>query len=704
MADFIKSVASGASTFFGSLVSRPTQEPTVDDRVQDVVERTTTVEAQLDTETGSRVYTPQEHGVQETGASFGSSVTSFINSRAVLRGATIPWNKERLIEGKLKQYEQIGGEPLTITTKTGDRISAFHFDVKNFHQEVARMGGQMTNLEVQVNHPFFESAQAVKLKSSAKSFDADAVRIPYSAELESEFKNPKDFLEFCQKMGYELFWEDSMQPFETASWWHFNSMKQNLILVPKFDVRSLDIATNPSSITVENSTEFGPSFAFLRNEPLKSAAIVFEDNIDEVERLFSGASIEGRGLKIENSSWNMIRYDGKLYFIANPAVESALGLAENKGLGQLSSFQVASKPVLQPKLDAERATVVLSMNQTNSFASYSHEVLTFLFSGVNVLAYDNAGKGLSEGQNSQEGMTEAIRSAGRYLIKEKGLRQNQIIFKGQCAGGLPSSEAATMFPASHVWVDQAPQTFSGAAKGIVLKKAEQAADSNESSWLKTFSGVIPYVAPIVKGATSLVLPSYDVVDNLKRNHGIQIYTIGVPDERGYGGDEMVPTFERDEIEKAVRLNPKGHYLTITGGTHVTDWWTDQDVAHSVDTIFKRFSFSADVFPESPKTATAAVKQSYQDFYQKAYDASTATEDEQSVYEIFEAVKDQDLDAIKHIMNWRDAIDPFHPLGLSDQLSYVDRQRLIRDAISLSRDLGNESFTQKLMMAQRNNVI
>ena len=656
----------------------------------------------MDAGTSTRVFQPKTFGEKETEASYGTEAASFINSRAVLRGATIDWNKDRLIEGKLSQYQQIGGEPLTLTTRTGDRISAFHFDVKNFHNEIERMGGQATSLEIQMNHPFFSRAQPVKLTTTASSLKAEGVRIPYSADLESEFKNPGDFLQFCKAMGFELFFEDEMQPFQVASWWHFNSMKQNLILVPKVDARMLKIATQPDAVKIADTREFGASFDLFQKEPMRSNAYVFDaHHAEEASNLFGGALSGGSGLKIENSSWNMIRYQGKVYFIEKPGVESALSLIESRHLMRLGTVSVSSRPVIEPKLDAERATVILSMNQTNSFASYSHEVLTFLFAGVNVLAYDNAGKGLSEGSNSQEGMTNAIRAAGKYLTEKKGLRQNQLVFKGQCAGGLPSSEAAKMFPASHVWVDQAPQTFSGAAKGIALKKAKAASeDESNTSWLKTFSGVIPYVAPLVSGAASLVLPSYDVVDNLKHNHGIQIYTIGVPDERGYGGDEMVPEWERDEIEKAVRLNPMGHYLTITGGTHVTDWWTDQNVAKSVDSIFKQFSLSASLFPEAPKTP----EQAFEVYAQKTCPPGSLTEDEQSVLEIFEAVENEDFATIERIMNWRDAASPIHPLGLRDQLSNEDHDRLLNDAISFSKSLGHHAFTEKLMMAKKARTI
>jgi len=619
-------------------------------------------------------------------------MTSFINSRAVLRGATIPWDQGRLIEGKFKKYQKIGGEPLTLTTRTGDRISAFHFEVGNFHRQVEKMGGKFVDLEIGMNHPFFERAQPVTLSTPHSNRSEAAVRIPYSPELESEFKNPKEFLAFCKANGMKVFWENSMQPFEVASWWHFNSMKQNLILVSSHDVKNLKIDSNPKDIQVEAADDFDWGNALFKSPTARTPAIVFEGNHEQATELFAR-----EGLKFENSKWSMISHDGKLYLVESTKATNLIDASER--LNGVISFKMTTRPLETPNLDADRGTVVLSMNQTNSFASYSHEVLTFLLSGSNVLAYDNAGKGLSEGRNSQEGITEAVRTAGKYLIDEKKVGEHQIMFKGQCSGGLPSSEAAKLFPTAHVWVDQSPNSFSSAAAGIAEKRAQAASEEKEGGWLKTFSGAIIRAKPVIEGVTSLALPSYNVVDNLKQNFGVQIYTIGVPDERGYGGDDLVPLEDRDRIETHLRRNQMGYFIPMTGATHVTDWWVDLSVAQNVDSIFQRFSLSVPVFPQPPKTAQEAVERSYESFTQKPYDAATASEKEASIHQAFEAVSNQDFEGFERIVNWGSG-NPFLADDLKEVLSGQDYQRFMTDAVSLSRQLGNKAFTEKLLIAQR----
>lgn len=639
-------------------------------------------------------------GEQEYEAGFGTSLTSYINSRTVMGGAAKEWDPKR-IEKRMDKLAQIGGKHQFLKSRTGDTISSCHFTVGDFHKALTDMGGKPVSLEVQLNHPFFEIAEPATIaRAGDRAFPI--IRIPYNAELESEFRNPQDFLDFCKEHSIEVFWEDTLEPFSAASWWHWNSRKQNLVLISKTDLRFSKIQENPSAFRLEKTEKFDPSFDIFSKKPKTSRAYVFDGDSAALCKLFSTSFQGERGLKMENSSWNLIRYQGKVYFVENLDVASHLEFIDHKGLYHLPSVRVSTTPV-QAKVDGTRATVVLSMNQTNSFVSYSHEILTFLLMGVDVVVYDNAGKGLSKGLNSHQGMVEAVDVVGRYLIEGKGLDRDRVIFKGQCAGGFATSKAMERF-GTHGWIDQAPQTFSGTAADIVEKKAIKAAEER-GGWVSTLSRLVPYTKYAIKATSSMFLPSYDVVDSFSKTDpsAVKIYTIGVPDERGYGGDEMISTDERDSIKEAVKRDPNGYYLTITGGTHVTDWWTDPAVLQRVTDIFARHSLSASIFPSPPKTPNEAVERSYEAFFAKPYNPRTASADERSVYQLFQAVKNQDLDTIRYILFERDST-AYMPFGLADQLSRKSHARLLDLAISLSKRLGNQSFTTRLMLARRRGTI
>ena len=111
-----------------------------------------------------------------------------------------------------------------------------------------------------------------------------------------------------------------------------------------------------------------------------------------------------------------------------------------------------------------------------------------------------------------------------------------------------------------------------------------------------------------------------------------------------------------------------------------------------------------MFPQPPKTAEEAVERSYQAFTQKPYDAATASEREQYIHDAFEAVSKQDFEAFEQTVNWGSQGGPMFADGLKEVLSGQEYERFITDAVSLSRQLGNKAFTQKLLVAQRNHTI
>lgn len=227
----------------------------------------------------------------------------------------------------------------------------------------------------------------------------------------------------------------------------------------------------------------------------------------------------------------------------------------------------------------------MSMNQTNSYTQYTHEILTFLLSGMDVFAYDNAGKGLSEGSNSEFGLLEAICLSGLYL-KQVGYDESRIVFKGQCAGGIPTSAAPTFFPRSHVWIDQSPNSFAKVSTEIFKKMIEEKKD--QSKLLNFFYRSLPLVEPIVSSLTKFLFPSIDIIENAARGSGLFIYSIGVPDQQQQGGDTLVPKEDVDAmIAKLGTLDKEVVFLPIVGGSHVTDWWCDPKLIEKVSRALKK---------------------------------------------------------------------------------------------------------------------
>jgi hypothetical protein len=277
-------------------------------------------------------------------------------------------------------------------------------------------------------------------------------------------------------------------------------------------------------------------------------------------------------LKIQSTKWDLLKI-GEYHFLAKAEGMDLIYILQNKFTP--SDYELVATDL--PPVDTNLSGVILAtMNQTNSFVQYTHEMLMFLLEGTNAFFYDNAGKGLSEGRNTQSGLVEAIETAYQYLNKVKKFPERKILVKGQCAGGVIASEAAKNHPAVQVWIDQSPNSFQDMVGSLFTEYLEQGLGVKGKTDLKSRSiqalgTVISYSG--ASWAISKMLPNIMVSENLRKNGGYQIFTIGVPDEKGIGGDNLVPSQHAQEISQAV-VNRGGEFVPMKGATHVTDWWKD----------------------------------------------------------------------------------------------------------------------------------
>lgn len=424
----------------------------------------------------------------------------------------------------------------------------------------------------------------------------DGAKIIYDNNLNYYFRNPNKLIDFCKKLNIIACWENTLEEVTTASWFDYSCNKDNILLINKSDHNLLKKKCNINNdkIIVDNDIKSNFNFFdFINTEDLSGNVIAFK-NIQEANDLFSK-------LKAHLSSWASLEFNGRYYLIdkKNNFFE-VLDKLSNKDCidGKTAYFEEKSLDFLEIQ---RPGVVVLSMNQSNSYTQYSHEILTFLLEGVDVLVYDNAGKGLSKGCLNQQELTEAVETCGNFLMNKLGYPEDKIIFKGQCAGGLPTSEVARSFTKAHFWIDQAPNNFTDlvgeASNGILQTKAENKNNAFLSKGLYSILGISSalFFSPVASTVSSLALPSYNVMENLKANQGIQIYTIGIPDDRGYGGDQLVPISHSLKIKEMLEKRENGFYLPMKGAVHVTDWWIDPIVINVIKTVFSKLRLSIDVF-------------------------------------------------------------------------------------------------------------
>ncbi len=558
-----------------------------------------------------------------------------INCKTVMSGAETKWDKKRLIDGKLSKLNEIGGTPILLNTESGDKISSVYFSLTNFFAKITEMGGIRAEIKIHFDHPYFEIGQPVGISFvENKEKVYHGVRIPYEKSSHST-SNHDEFLKFCAKILMVPIWEDSGEVVRQGSY-----RPGNMILMPKFVYLKIK---DSAQVSISNTDRFdGISVKIFAKQGQSGKVIAFDRNVEQVKSLLDD-------LKINKTQMELIKCGDSCFLVkkTDRALLDTLDLIGERKLHTLPLVRYELKE--EPKTDLlEAGVVVLSMNQNNSFTQYTHEILTFLLDGVNVLAYDNAEKGLSVGSNSSNGLKEAVEICGDYLMNE-GYREEQIIFKGQCAGGLPSSEAAKTFTKSHVWVDQSPQNFSGVVQSVytdyinkaaVNSKNDKANNSKVYGFLDATSKIL---GPVVAKLSVAVLPAFDVIKNLQFNQGEQIYTIGVPDEENQGGDKLVPVEHREQIRKFLEKQPKGLYLPMPGATHVTDWWLNPTVYNSIQEVLSKNSLKAQLFTEEKSLSVEQLIETlFEDLIGSPFNSTEAVPVDVMTYELLQAVAKGDL--------------------------------------------------------------
>jgi hypothetical protein len=182
----------------------------------------------------------------------------------------------------------------------------------------------------------------------------------------------------------------------------------------------------------------------------------FEKNSPELKQVLEN-------LEISKTPWILKEYGDKAFLVRRrdlPNVE--LCHRQDPTFSNLEMQE--AKPVTDTK---QQGTVILSMNQTEIYEQYGSEYLTFALEGVNVMAYNNGGKGLSEGKSNTDSINNSIEVVYEYLKEHKNVPDEKIIAKGQCFGGAPTAWLGREHPNINVMIDQSPANFYDVADNVM---------------------------------------------------------------------------------------------------------------------------------------------------------------------------------------------------------------------------------------------
>lgn len=474
-----------------------------------------------------------------------------INKLTVMQGAKKKWDPVRLNQ-KHEALSQLGGEHIQLKNKLNETIDATYLEASKLADNLERLGGKRVIFKP--NFPSTDFYELGRVKVSLENgtvFNAVQIDLNFLAQQNTDIKILNSYYRAKQ-----------LNIVENQGNLYAVTNETYKTLVKEESVKQGILYTNISGTTgIEDEADI----------PLKGtnylsaefSGYYFEGSTSELDNILLK-------LNILNTPWTLWKCEGKKFLVRKenlPAIEMCY--QQNKDFKNLEMAPVQ-------RVDTKgQGTAILSMNQTEVYEQHTDEFLTFALEGVNVIAYNNGGKGLSKGLATTRSFNAAIESVYKYLTEIKQVPDHKILAKGQCFGGAPTSWLGKKHPKINIMIDQSPANFHDQVANIIEKARKPSRlDIPEA----------PSVSPgfmhnlcfnyIINGLAKAVLCKYDIPENLRKNKGHKLIHHNIPNDLGKGGDKIVTERHIEQMVNAIG-DEKGAINTLSfnpGGVHVTNWF------------------------------------------------------------------------------------------------------------------------------------
>ncbi len=518
----------------------------------------------------------------ETGRLHFSPISSLFNQATVLRGAWKEWDPVRMLSGKHAVLAKIGAEHVMVQNSLKDVIDITYVSVKKFALALKKLGAEKCLFQPVILTLDLNRWQGAHVNILLPKGNIKALKIEYKVLLAGA---DYDVIEkFYKNLGLKVYQDSAEGDVYVISDADENALTSSPYYVPVDPMypNAKELSAPRSELLNEQSETV---FSFLDHLSKPFMGYYFEKYSPEVEKILNN-------LEIVKSPWSYINSGGHGYIV------------RKEDLGAIKAINTASIPGetlkrydVAPVEPLETGTVLLAMNQMEVYEMFCHEFLTFLFEDMNVMAYNNAGKGLSSGGAAEKNIKEAAECSYQYLHNIKKIPDNKILAKGQCFGGAPTAWLGAKHPNINLMIDQAPANFNDVATNTVKKAiskkidAEKDHDSLKYKFLKTMQN-----STVIDDLTKAVMIGFDAASDIKKNQGHNLIHINVPNEFGQGGDTLVPESHPEKMVDSFALN-KGRIYALSfnpGGIHVTNWFGNPSSRNAVFAFLNKTNLAPNV--------------------------------------------------------------------------------------------------------------
>ena len=514
------------------------------------------------------------------------------NQQTILRGALVNWDAER-VKPKRIAMQNIGGTNLSISSRTGCKVDACHFSNKAFFDKIEAAGGKFEEFRINPN----ENSGLLGVKEvfvEVQNENGETIAVT-AQEIQTTDLDIAELAKNALDPTKTIIQDNSTGRYLLLSWQDFN------FITKKKGVPYTDVRVDFKKLSVSSIIDSG------KPDPLSSSikVIVLDKGNKDLEMLKKDIKKICRG---GDSSYIFIEAGDKVYFAPKTSKSLIQSSLDPNKLGKLVNVHEKEVP---RKTNAKRGTVILSQDQTSKFEQQGGEVITFLMEGMDVMAYNFAGSGSSEGPSTQENINASLEAAYLYVSKEQKVPDEKILAKGICFGGAPTAWLGKKYPKINIMLDQNPANFwdiaiQGANQGVELgrdKITEYAKSKgmDENSYLITCTNWLAKTLKdnfVVQSIAKATFAGYNVTEDIKGNKGHKLINIDVEDLDEGGGDDLVPEMHPYQMATSAALSledestNKGEDLKISrlsiapGAMHITGWWKTPKAKETVESFLQ----------------------------------------------------------------------------------------------------------------------
>jgi hypothetical protein len=303
-------------------------------------------------------------------------------------------------------------------------------------------------------------------------------------------------------------------------------------------------------------------------------------------------------MDVKDSNWKLYETSHKMYLIRDAdKVNIDLLLSEEAICND--RINLFERPWMKNEAVDKRGTALLTPNKLDIYETCLPEAISLILEGVNVLVYNNPGKGLSTGYVDTENISASIEATYEYLHQVKLIPDEKILIKGQCFGAAPSAWLGKKYKKINLMLDQNPANFNDVTVNYLSHKLYPQ-DGKPVIGFKNriFSNLATIIrtSKIVKWIVNLCFDRYDILKDIEDNEGHKLIHINAKDIHGNGGDNVVPLNHPLLMLDAVNTEDKELRLSInSGGTHITYWWKRKESLEATSDFFRKIGISQSFF-------------------------------------------------------------------------------------------------------------